>query len=209
MKDTNGKCVIDSANPAGAYGNVDAANKLANIVTSVSVNVASMVRNLFDTLSEAVYIAYNTNTRKMKASASNLMAGALGGVSGMEYVTFKPSAGQSGRSLEWQIIDDTTQAGRGDEYQNLLTPVVPRFTAESLVQNLARVTPDGQDAIIVVDQDNGLVRAYVHSNFSALNTAFESTAPSTEPDGVAAHLENVSGSSGPANLVFEGGITPS
>ena len=208
-RDTNGLPVVNAI--SGIFSGDAVAASIKQLPAESQVSVASIVRSLLDTADENITIAYDVNHRRFAACpSSKALKTQLNNLSGVGKIVYTPTAGQEGRTLEWEFNDsNAVDAPSLASLEELVAPVNPRYTAESFMQKIAQtvVCPATKpNAIIVLDQSLGKVTAYFHASATDMSDEVDGIVDrnTPDPDTVAISIGEpaVAGSS---SLKLEGG----
>lgn len=201
--DQNG--LVTLANVAG----FDAAqqNEIKGQAEQSSMSFGAIVGKILAAATAAVQIVIDTLGRKVTVDCggpTGLLA-ASAAWSQAETIILTPVAGQTGRSLQFEVTSASTPGSPlALAAGSVVDAVRPSMTVESLVSKITSAAPEGVTPVILVDQDSGVVKVYRSSNGASttaridsrsLEGAFTARVSLSEP--------TVAGE--PAPLKFEGG----
>lgn len=176
-------------------------------VSENAISLSNVISNALRLTTDPVKIIIDPNNLKAFVSTgtefSAAFEAALGDNGG---VTFTPTAGQDGRSLEWDaaLEGDVTQRAFVAASADVVAAAKPKMTVESLVARLL-ASVDKQDGIfVVIDQGNGTVKLLKDETGPDAEAALAGVTPSATRSAVVA-LEPVVAESVATALKFEGG----
>jgi len=204
--DTNGLPTVTVT--SGEFASESAQNQIKQLVGPSQVTVSSLVASFLALATDAVSVIVDSANRVIfgaPASAGADVAAALHETSGFKELVLQPKAGQSGRSLEFEISGTPTTgfpAGLKSAIDNLLAPVTPTYSAQSLVQAILQDMPDNQEAIVHMSQGAGTIVVTTHATHATIAATLNANIDDATPGVCKVVLSEPAAASA---LVFEGG----
>lgn len=185
--------------------------EIQGISTEVGSNsLGRLMRNTMRVFTGAVIAFHSLLSRKLvitddATAAATAAAAAAAGATGTG--TLRAKAGQSGTSLEFEVVGEPSGVV-GQAFDTILAPIVPKYSVDGLVSALARELPDGFHPIVQVNQETAEVKVYLQPTANGEtkdNAIAAAVAGQTSANKVSLELEAIEVGSGNTDLPFEGG----
>lgn len=145
-----------------------------------SMSFSGIVGKLLAAATAAMHIIVDTFGRKVHANSGET-DGALyvaATTDATNSVMLRPVAGQTGRSLEWEVFDTSGDAGDALNLavRGIVNPARHVMTVDSLVTKIIGAMPDGVKPIVRIDQEAGRVEVYTPADAAARTAALNGAA---------------------------------
>lgn len=197
----------------GDFASVETQNQIRSIETP-QVTMGALAESILAANPENALVVVDPVKRKIYGFNHNVIEGPA---TRTEYAAksliLGPVAGQTGRSLEWEMKSmDSGFPGLVEALvDSLLASAKPKRSVESLVSAILAAIPDETaDAdvpIVVINQETGTVKLCVPTDRSSVIGGLESAVGSATDAAILTLTEPAPEDEGPDPLIFEGGST--
>jgi hypothetical protein len=174
MMDTNGIPDITGTPGSGVFHEDAGQHALLGLSGPAQSSVASIVQTMLEQTTAAQNIGVDTSRREIWCGpvAGGNVVSLVGSIESAQKVyRLKPTAGQTGRSLEWEV---DTGASSGDfpattksAVDALLAPAKPKYSLPALMQRICAALPEGKEVNLIANQEDGWLEVLMNANGTA------------------------------------------